>query len=146
MHAEPISYVIDTNIVAAGLITADADSPTALILDAMLSGEIIYLLSEDLLNEYFAVLRRPKLSRLHKLDDDDIDALLTEVVANAIWREPATSEQAPDPGDSHLWALLASHSGNVLVTGDRLLLENPPGEHSVISARGLVDSYLSGCE
>ena len=59
MHAEPISYVIDTNIVAAGLITADADSPTALILDAMLSGEIIYLLSEDLLNEYFAVLRRP---------------------------------------------------------------------------------------
>ena len=146
MPAEPITYVIDTNIVAAGLITADADSPTALILDAMLSGEIMYFLSEDLLNEYSAVLRRPKLSRLHKLNDDDIDALLTEVVANAIWREPATSEQAPDPGDSHLWALLASHSGSVLVTGDRLLLENPPDEHSVISARGLVDSYLSGCE
>jgi len=146
MPAEPITYVIDTNIVAAGLITADADSPTALILDAMLSGEIIYLLSEDLLNEYSAVLRRPKLSRLHKLNDDDIDVLLTEVVANAIWREPATSEQAPDPGDSHLWALLASRSGSVLVTGDRLLLENPPDEHSVISARGLVDSYLSGCE
>ena len=146
MPAEPITYVIDTNIVAAGLITADADSPTALILDAMLSGEIMYFLSEDLLNEYFAVLRRPKLSRLHKLNDDHLDALLTEVVANAIWRELTTSEQAPDPGDSHLWALLASHPGSVLVTGDRLLLENPPDEHSVISARGLVDSYLSGCE
>ena len=146
MPAAPVTYVIDTNIVAAGLITADTDSPTALILDAMLSGAIIYLLSEDLLSEYSAVLRRPKLSRLHQLNDDDIDALLTEVVANAIWREPATSEQAPDPGDSHLWALLASHSGSVLVTGDRLLLENPPDEHSVISASGLVDSYLSGCE
>ncbi len=37
-------FIVDTNVVAAGLITHRPDSPTARILDAMLTGGLIYLL------------------------------------------------------------------------------------------------------
>ena len=135
--------VVDTNIIIAGLITADAASPTAGILDSMLKGEIPYLMSEELLFEYASVLRRPKLVNLHQLTETEIDTLLAEIVVNALWREPDSTEEAPDTGDNHLWRLLASQAGSILVTGDRLLAENPPAAHAVISARRYAD--LIGC-
>ena len=134
--------IVDTNIVVAGLISADPGSPPAQILDAMLNGTLMYLISDELLDEYTAVLQRPRISKQHGLTDDEIDTVLTELVANAIWREPARNTGAPDPGDDHLWALLSSQAESVLVTGDKLLLENSPGTSSVISARHYVDLFL----
>ena len=134
--------VIDTNIVVSGLITADAGSPIAKILDGMLKGEIPYLMSEELLIEYAKVLRRPKLANLHRLTEQEIDTLLAEIVANAMWREPVPAEEAPDSDDSHLWRLLASEYGSILVTGDKLLLSNPPASHSVVSPRNYIDNLL----
>ena len=139
---KPVVSIIDTNIVIAGLITGDTSSPPARILDAMFNGEFLYLMSTELLNEYVLVLRRPKLVRLHGLSDGEIDSLLNALVANAIWREPSAPSKAPDPGDDHLWALLTSDAECLLVTGDRLLVENPPRSSSVISARDFIDLYL----
>lgn len=99
----------------------------------MFSGTIVFLLSPALLDEYRSVLLRPKLVKLHGLTEAQTDQLLAELTANAIWREPKPGSPAPDRGDDHLWALLSSYSGSVLVTGDRLLLENPPIRSSVIS-------------
>ncbi len=129
-------YVIDTNVVVAGLITSQPTSPTLRILDAMLDGQLLYLLSPELLSEYRDVLLRKELARLHGLDEQQIDTILTELTANALWREPnrAHAESAPDPGDDHLWALLASETGAILVTGDRLLLEHPRSPGTVIAA------------
>ena len=134
--------VIDTNIVVSGLIAADAGSPIAKILDGMLKGEIPYLMSEELLIEYAKVLRRPKLANLHRLTEQEIDTLLAEIVANAMWREPVPAEEAPDSDDSHLWRLLASEYGSILVTGDKLLLSNPPASHSAVSPRNYIDNLL----
>jgi len=134
--------VVDTNIVVAGLISADPGSPPAKILDAMLNGTLMYLMSAELLDEYAAVSQRPRVSKHHGLKDGEIDTVLTELVANAIWREPAFGTGAPDPGDDHLWALLSSQADSVLVTGDKLLLENSPDKSSVISARHFVDLFL----
>jgi len=129
----PPVFVIDTNVVVAGLITGSSHSPVASVLDAMLSGTLLYLLSSALLDEYCSVLLRPKLARLHGLTEVQIDQLLVELTANAIWREPKPSSPAPDRGDDHLWALLSAFRGSILVTGDGLLLENPPKPGSVIS-------------
>lgn len=139
----PKACIIDTNVIVSGLIGADSNSPPARILDAMLDGDLLYLMSDDLLNEYSSVLRRPRLVRLHGRTDDEIDRLLTDLVANAIWREPVASSDAPDTGDDHLWALLASHPQGQLVTGDQLLLDNPPSGVSVTSPRSFVDTFLS---
>lgn len=134
--------IIDTNIIVSGLITADADSPTARILNGMLKGEIPHLMSEELLIEYAKILRRPELAGLHRLTDGEIDTLLAEIVANAMWREPVPAEEAPDSDDTHLWRLLASEYGSILVTGDKLLLTNPPVGHSVITPRNYVETLI----
>ncbi len=141
--------VIDTNVVVSGLIGKDSDSPPARVLNAMLDGEIAYLMSSDLLDEYLAVLRRPRLVRVHGLTEEELDLVITDLVANAVWREPASDSaggltvSAPDKGDNHLWALLASQPQALLVTGDHLLLEKPPGLDSVIPPRQFVDTFLS---
>lgn len=134
--------VVDTNVIVSGLIGADPNSPPARILDAMLAGGFIYLMSDELLTEYSCVLRRPGLVRLHGLTGEELDRLLADLVANAMWRAPVVAGEAPDTGDQHLWALLASHPQARLVTGDRLLLENPPGSVSVMSPRSFTDSFL----
>ena len=130
----PRLVIVDTNVLVAGLISGEPNSPTVQIVDAMLDGRLIYLLSPQLLQEYRQVLLRPKLRRLHGLDEGQIDQLLTEITANGIWREslPETAAPAPDPGDEHLWRLLAAEPAAVLITGDRLLLEQPPSCGSVL--------------
>ncbi|MFO7726921.1 MAG: putative toxin-antitoxin system toxin component, PIN family [Desulfonatronovibrio sp.] len=141
-------FVVDTNIFIAGLITSAPKSPTALILDAMLKGNMAFLLSPELLSEYRNVLLRPKIARIHNLNMDEVDQVLVEITANAVWREIAldTGHSCPDPGDSHLWALLDSEPSAILVTGDQLLVNNPrPGSSVISPAAWLVHfSGLSG--
>jgi putative PIN family toxin of toxin-antitoxin system len=139
----PQVFVVDTNVVAAGLITRSADSPVVAILDAMLAGTLLYLLSPSLLAEYQAVLSRPKLLALHGLSQQEIEQLLVELTGNAIWRDPQDGPPAPDRGDDHLWVLLRAHSGSTLITGDQLLLEQPPEGASVITPRSWFDRLPS---
>jgi len=128
------TFVVDTKVVVAGLLTRDALSPTARVLDGMVDASFLFLLSTTLLAEYREVLLRPRIRSRHGLDADEIDSLLTEVVANAIIREPDPSdEEAPSSQDQHLWDLLGTERGTVLITGDQSLLDNPPGGASVIS-------------
>lgn len=135
--------IVDTNIVVAGLLTSDQASPPARILNAMLEGRLLYLLSARLLEEYSAVLQRPRIAARHGLADSEIDILLTELVANSIWREVGAAASAPDAGDDHLWDLLAAEPGSVLVTGDELLLKRPPKHAAVISAGRCVEAFLT---
>ncbi|QDL35943.1 putative toxin-antitoxin system toxin component, PIN family [Rhodoferax sediminis] len=126
--------IIDTNVVVAGLLTARADSPVARILDGMLAATFAFVVSEALLAEYRAVLLRPKLCRLHGLSEAEVDTILADLARHAIVLPPAgTAPQAPDPGDQFLWDLLASRADLVLVTGDKLLLQDKAGPQRVIS-------------
>ena len=45
---EARALVVDTNIVVAGLLTGDPDSPTARVLNGMLEARFVYLLSPAL--------------------------------------------------------------------------------------------------
>jgi len=132
---KPPVFIIDTNVVAAGLITSRKDSPTAQILDGMINGDLVFLLSPALLDEYRQILQRPRLIRLHGLTEPEIGQILTEITANAIWRDPPADNEhiPPDLQDSHLWALLASEPAAVLLTEDHLLIEKPRPRRSVIS-------------
>ena len=131
--------VVDTNVVVAALLTANTASPTAWLLDAMLDGKFPFLLSTALLAEYRQVLLREKIQAHHGLDADEIDRILIELTANAIVREPDLAQQlAPEPGDQHLWDLLATEPGATLVTGDRRLLDNPPPEATALPPAGFV--------
>lgn len=136
-------FIIDTNVFIAGLISKTPASPTVKILDAMVSGLLIYVLSPALLKEYRDVLMRPKLLKLHRLSESEIDQLLCEITANAIWREPEVMHVAPDSGDNHLWSLLLQTDDTILVTGDQLLLNKAPKEKSVITPTTYLDIFHS---
>jgi putative PIN family toxin of toxin-antitoxin system len=124
--------VVDTNVLVAGLLTANSESPTARILNGMLNGAVLFFLSPALLAEYRAVLLRPKLAALHGLNEAEVETLLTELIANALWREPEGKGNAPDPKDDHLWLLLDQEPSAVLVTGDQLLLDEPHSPARVV--------------
>ncbi len=125
--------IIDTNVVVAAMLTADVEAPTARILDGMIRGEFPFLLSVELLAEYRQVLARDRIRERHGLTMDQVDVVLTAIAANAMIREAASTEEtAPDPGDQHLWDLLAGTPGAVLVTGDKSLLENAPIHTSIV--------------
>lgn len=135
------AFVVDTNVVASGLMSTDMSRPPSRILDAMLDGRLLYLMSGALFSEYSAVLRRPAVVRYHQRTERQIDQLLTDLAANAVWREPPASDAAPDDGDNHVWALLEGHPGSCLITGDRRLLDNPPRPGSVVTPREVADTF-----
>ncbi len=126
--------VVDTNVVVAGLLTADPEA--ARVLDAMLAGRFPVLLSADLVAEYRALLLRPRVRERHGLAEVQVDRILDELTLNAAVREPpAATTRAPEPGDQHLWDLLALQADAVLVTGDRRLLESETAPGGVVSPR-----------
>lgn len=129
-------WIVDTNVIVSGLIARDPERPTAKIFDDMHSGTLVFVLSPALLAEYRAVLLSPSISERHGLTDPEIDQILIELTVNAKWSEPEDEQhQAPDLGDRHLWALLCAHPEAILLTGDRLLLQNPrPGSQILLPA------------
>lgn len=140
----PRVAVVDTNVVVGGLLTQTPASPLGTIVDGMLAGRLLFVLSPSLLDEYRRVLLRDKLRALHGLSEDEIDRILIELVATAIWHDPGPGETAaaPDPGDDHLWRLLNTLDAGTFVPGDQLLLDNPPDTASVLSPRSFVDALL----
>lgn len=117
----PRLTIVDTSVVVAGLLTSDARSPVARILDRMLIAAFPYAVSDALLAEYAEVLDRPKVRAVHRLSRAEVDAVLTALAQHAIVLAPPRGPAAPDPGDRHLWDLLAARRDARLVTGDKKL-------------------------
>ena len=134
-------FIVDTNVLVAGLARGKPDSPPASIMNAMASGNLLYLLSPDLMHEYRRVLLRPKLASWLGLSEDAIHALLDGIAEQGLWREPSVHSTAPEPGDNHVWNLLQQGENAILITGDKLLLANPPDGRLVITPRAYVDTF-----
>lgn len=115
------AVIVDTNVVVAGLLTGNATSPVARILDGMLAAAFPFVVSEALLAEYRAVLVRPALRKLHGLTVAEVDTLLTDIAQHAIVLAPVSGSPAPDPGDQLLWDLLATRADLLPVTGAEAL-------------------------
>ena len=102
----------------------------------MLTGELRILISVDLLAEYREVLLRPAIRSRHRLTESEIDVILTAIAENAVVDEgvvPPSPSPPPDPGDLHLWSILASRNDAVLVTGDMALIDNSPDWAAIVT-------------
>lgn len=119
-----LPVIVDTSVVVAGLVTAQASSPGGRILESMLAAAFTFVVSPALLAEYHVVLVRPALRKLHGLTVTQIEIILTELAQHAIVLEPVAGPLAPDPGDQLLWDLLAARAELLLVTDDKLLLKD----------------------
>lgn len=134
------AVIVDTNVVVAGLLTGNATSPVARILDGMLAAAFPFVVSEALLAEYRDVLVRPALRKLHGLTVAEVETLLTDIAQHAIVLPPGVGSQAPDPGDQLLWDLLAARADLLLITGDKALQRDAAMRLRVLSPQAFVDA------
>lgn len=134
-------WVVDTNVVVAGILAAQADAPPVRVLDRMLDGALRFAVSVELLAEYRTVLLRAKIRARHGMAVSEIDAVLEALATNAVVADIShRCEAAPDPGDNHLWRLLAETAAAGLITGDALLLKGPSAGVRVLTPRDWADA------
>lgn len=134
--------VVDTNVVVSGLLTAHAESPVARVLDGMLVAAFPFALSEALLAEYRTVLRRPSVRKAHGLTPDELEVILVELAQQGIVLTPMPAPPAPEPGDQHLWELLAVRADLLLITGDKRLQQDDFMGYRVLSPATFVERWL----
>ena len=140
------AVVVDTNVVVAGLLTGNAASPVARILDGMLAATFPFVVSEALLAEYRTVLVRPALRKLHGLTVAEVEARLTDIAQDAIVPVPMAvpvapaAQPAPDPGDQGLRDLLAARADLLLATGDKALLADRGMQPRVVTPLSFVEA------
>ena len=132
------AVIVDTNVVVAGLLTAQDASPVARILDGMLAAAFPFVVSEALLAEYRTVLLRPNLRKLHGLTVAQVETILTDLAQHAIVLAPVATAPAPDPGDQLMWEVLAARADLLLITGDKLLLRDSGMQGRVVSPQAFV--------
>ena len=136
------TVIVDTNVVVAGLLTARADSPVARVLDGMLAAAFPFAISDALLAEYRTVLRRPSVRKVHGLTPDELDIILVDLAQRGIVITPVPAQPAPDPGDQHLWELLAAREDLLLVTGEKQLQRDRAMGPRILTPATFVERWL----
>ncbi len=110
-----IYAVIDTNVLVSAILTNNLQSPTLLIMEAMLARRIIPLYNEEILSEYAEVLHRPKFGFADNAINLYIDAIKKEGMSS---QRMTSSENFPDPKDVVFYEVALSKEDAYLVTGN----------------------------
>lgn len=118
-----VCAVIDTNVLVSSLLSQHPDSGTVVIKDYVLSGKVIPLYNDDILQEYAEVLHRPRFG----LPCDLVDTLLEAIISAGISLDRTTSgESLPDPKDIVFYEVALSKDDAWLVTGNKRHFPNSP--------------------
>ena len=148
----PRLYIVDTNVVISGVLSAERGTPPSLILTAMVDGHMAFLLSAELLAEYRRVLLRPAIVARHGLDARQVDSLIATLATTGYLRQPSAdaadgeADPAPDcpAGDEHVRRLLAHEPWSVLVSGDIELVRSLRGWRQTLSPADAVTELALG--
>ena len=79
---------------------------------------------------------------MHGLTSGEVDAVLVDLAQHAIVLAPVSTRPAPDPGDQHLWELLAVRDDLVLVTGDKRLQRDRTMGSRIFSPAAFVERWM----
>ena len=94
-----------------------------MIKDYVLSGKVIPLYNDDIMQEYAEVLHRPRFGLPCDLVDTLLEAIKTTGIA--LDRTPS-GESLPDPKDVVFYEVALSKEGAWLVTGNKRHFPNSP--------------------
>lgn len=111
-----IYAVIDTNVVVSAYITKNLSAATSRVWAAVLQGRIIPVYSDEIIEEYYEVLRRKKFD----IPEHLIKWAIEKVLLNGIRGERVPSkEHFPDPKDVVFYEVALSKDDAYLVTGNK---------------------------
>lgn len=130
-----IRAVIDTNVLVSGLLSPRGNE--ALILLAIHQGLVHPCFSEEILEEYSAVLARPKFA----FPPDEIDAVLAMFRQQGqLFHAAAPLAASLDPDDTKFLQCAEAAQAEYIVTGNkRHFPESVYGLTSIVSAGELLD-------
>ena len=109
--------ILDTNIWISYLITKNH----SLLDELLINQQITILFSEELLNEFFEVINRPKLKKYFKQKDLEVILELIENYGELI-EVKSKIEICRDYKDNFLLSLAVDGKSNYLISGDADLL------------------------
>ncbi len=114
--------VIDSNVVVSALLRATGTP--SVVVGHGLSGDFVWIISEDLVAELKRVLVRPRLRALLTQDGDAIALFLDDIQQRALLVQPAHRiDVSRDPDDNRVLEAAVAGEADYIVTGDRDLLE-----------------------
>jgi uncharacterized protein len=118
MQTKVSRIIIDTNLWISFLITKDFTKLDEIIF----SRNCLLIFSQELLDEFLEVARRPKFRRL--FSSSDIEEILETIEEYADFVKIKTKvEVCRDPKDNFLLSLSFDGNADFLLTGDKDLLE-----------------------
>lgn len=107
--------VFDTNVLVSSLMSKRIDSPTVVLLDYVLDGQIVLLYNDEILEEYKDVLHRSKF----EFSEDCIVAVLDMVATGLNMERTPSGETFPDADDAVFYEVALSKEGSYVVTGNQ---------------------------
>jgi putative PIN family toxin of toxin-antitoxin system len=130
-----IRAVIDTNVVVSGLLSPAGNE--ALMLLAIHQGLVHPCFTEEILEEYAAVLARPKFA----FAADEIAAVLAMFRSQGELVVPAvTAAASSDPGDTKFLQCAEAAEADYIVTGNKRHFPAPSyGATRIVNAGELLD-------
>lgn len=121
-----IRVVLDTNVFISALLVPD--SLPARILELVLSGQLLLVVSPGIVREIGLVLQYPKVKKslkTHRLSEAEVaDAILKILkIATITSGAEIASGVSPDPGDDMVLSCAVEGKADFIVSGDRDLTE-----------------------
>ncbi|MDQ2803801.1 MAG: putative toxin-antitoxin system toxin component, PIN family [Pseudomonadota bacterium] len=130
-----IRAVIDTNVLVSGLLSPNGNA--ALVLLAVQQGLVHPCFSDAILDEYTAVLGRPRFG----FSPEEIDALLLMFRTKGEFFQPDASPiRSPDPADTKFIHCALAANADYLVTGNKRDFPDASyGSTRVVNVAELID-------
>ena len=127
--------VIDTNVLVSALISSNEDAATVQLVRRMISGEIVPIYSEEIMQEYKEVLSRKKFG----FELEPVEYMLRAVVEYGIKTDPEHIDIVlPDIKYKPFYEVVMDtrDNGSYLVTGN---IKHFPIEPFVVTARQMLN-------
>jgi putative PIN family toxin of toxin-antitoxin system len=117
-----VRVVVDTNVLASALIRRQG--VTGQVLRYLRDGRFTLIYSVPLLIELVEVLSRPYIQEKYHIQSDDITALINLIRLRGELVSPKRKIDASrDPKDNHILEAIVEGNADVVVTGDKDLLD-----------------------
>lgn len=131
--------ILDTGILISGL--GNAKGLPAKVLASVI-GERSAIVSFELVAEYLSSLTGARARRHHSLTVEQAEQFVRSFQRVATNISADSGPMCPDKRDQHLWDLLQTVPGCMLVTGEDALLRSDHFPGRVLSPRQFVEHYL----
>ena len=126
--------VIDTNVLVSALLTERGAE--AAVLALVYTGQALWCVSEPIIEEYRAVLTRPKFA---KVRFERVQGLLNALSQATVSVPMGTVTESPDEPDNRLLECAEAAEAQYLVTGNKRHFPRRWKKTRVLNARELLD-------